>query len=188
VKYALRLAVVNLLVSCGGESAAAPEPPFDPKAPGPPEFPGEPLSEPFPWIVVPAGAAAAAIAVAFLVRHHRKRATQLAPPAEVAATVEGPDHGALQRLERLRGDDDADFVEIAAILKEHITERVAVPAVQMTSDELLAAPALARRRALLAEILRACDAVKFARATASAADRLHVRDLAVRFVRETTPP
>lgn len=181
----LELASLLVLAACGGEPEGLPAPVFDPKAPGPPEFPGGPLSEPFPWIVIPAGAAVA-IASALLVRHRlRRRSAPRADRAATHAAAEPPHVRALLRLARLRSSQDTDLDELAAIVREYVRDRFDVPSLERTSEELVAVPQLAAHCAHLAAILSVCDAVKFARAAPSAEDGAEGLDRAEAFVRET---
>ena len=157
-------------------------PALDPRAPGAPEFPGEPLSEPLPrplW----AGIGAAAVVATALALVLRRRAARLgeqpAAPERTATSAPSPSprDRALQRIEALRARDPrtadevlAWHVEAAALSRDYVFERFAVGTPEMTTEELLAT-APGAQRAGLADVLAGCDLVKFAREVPAAAER-----------------
>ena len=190
------LAAVFLAAACGGgRTDAAAAPPFDPKSPGPVEMPGEPMSEPFPWRPVAAAGAAALVAAALVARRIRRASpgtptVRAAPTATVPA--EGPHVRALQRVAVLRARAPRtpdDHIETAAIARDYVHDRFGIAAGERTTDELLAAPQIApAARRLLADVLRPCDLVKFARDEPTAAARAAVLDAAESFIRGTAAP
>lgn len=173
-------------------------PALDPKNPGPPEIPAEPLLEPFPtslrWglAILVLGALAAASA-----RAARRRGARSAPPSTpspLAPPVRDPQGAALQQLESLRargGEAAACVEEVSGVLREYVGERFRVRASHRTSEELLHGEELGRAltpssRALLETALRACDRVKFAAHRPMAEEVGRLVDTAEAFVRATS--
>lgn len=149
------------------------------------------------WIGAALAIAAVAAAVALLMK--RKRA---APPPEALA-VEPPLHervlAALAMLERERlwqqGEHKAYQSRLTDLLRGYVEERYQVPALERTTDELMHELRVSTmppdHQALLGNMLRAADLVKFAKALPSPAENEQLMSSAVRFVREsaaqTTP-
>jgi len=186
----------------GGELRLRVKRALDPAAPGPPELPGGLLREPVRWGRWGAAAGIAAALTALLL--HRRRVAARIPPDAVAAddspaTPPPPtaQERALLRIALLRdrpprtaAETQSWWVEVSAVLRDYVTEQCAVRAAEMTTDELLAAPAIAsavgdERRRTLAGVLRDCDFVKFARHEPSAAERTRSLGAAESFLRGT---
>jgi len=148
---------------------------LDPKSPGPPELPGDLLSEPFSWWLATGLAALAA----FLLWPLRPTPAPVAAPAPPPTTPPQPQ--TLERLARLRTLDpqmheeiQSFYVELMGLLREFIGD-----AAVLTSDELI------ERHAQLAGTLRHCDLVMFARHSPAATERERMLDQVEAFVRET---
>lgn len=161
-------------------------------AAGPPDLPGGLLAEPEPpsrglgW---PA-AALAVLALAWL-GWRRRAASPRAEPPPVPEAVD-PRARALERLAALRqrpahsaAEIEAAFVELADLVREYAAARFAVHALEMTSEELVAAVALPHRRPL-SDLLASCDLVKFARARLRDQELLRALDGAGGFVSATS--
>lgn len=142
--------------------------------------------------------AATIVAMAWLVLFLRKRKPT---KAEVAAPVIIlPLHeqvlAQLQALERERlwqqGEHKAYQSRLTDILRGYIEERYRVPALERTTDELLhelrVSPMDAEHQKLLANMLRAADMVKFAKAVPSPLENEQMMNSALRFVLETAQP
>ncbi len=166
-------------------------PALDPAVPGEVEFPGPPLREPFPWIPWSFGAAFGLLALSLLVRHtRRRRPPDVAAPAPRALFSPAPFLDRLRRIRERRPDGPAemraDYVELAALLREYVAGCFGVGVPQMTSEELVAALAAAEAtpHAALFGLLTGCDLVKFARHVPSAPDRERFLDSAEDFISE----
>ncbi len=173
-------------------------------APGPPELPGEPLPEPFPWLRWTMRGAAALAVMALLVFYLQRRTRQAdvrtAMPAGPGKVPVDPVERALERLRRLRGQDprsheelQAYYVELSTLAREYIEALYAVRALTMTTEELRASPEAERaleapHRAMLADLFLYWDLVKFARYVPSELDREHHLKAVEQFVRETRRP
>jgi len=147
-----------------------------------------------PWVwallVVPAGAAALAWAVAWWIR---RRPPPPAPPPPP------PDQAALDALERLRrsgaieaGRSEYVYVELSRIMRHYVEDRFGLHAPERTTEEFLREAAESGRltgeqRERMREFLVACDLVKFARAEPGPAEMRDALAAAERFVRETAP-
>ena len=147
------------------------KPALDPEDPGPPELPGEaPPSRTWMW----GGMGALAVALVLLLLLRRKPKPRAPAPAAAAPPLASPRERA---LERLRG---ASVEAAADILRAYVAEARGVRALEMTSEQLLAAlpsPALAR-------VLGPADLVKFAAHVPAASERDAVLASADAFVRE----
>jgi hypothetical protein len=132
--------------------------------------------------------AAAAVAALLLLRHRRA-----APPPAAAPAAEPPARRALARLAALRatGADDAAaddrfHVEAAALLKEFVADRFALPVLERTTEEIAAEPAASLPRSTeLVRLLGRCDRVKFSAARSDAGARSELLDASARFVEES---
>ncbi|HWQ28891.1 MAG TPA: DUF4381 family protein [Dehalococcoidia bacterium] len=99
-----------------------------------------------------------------------RRALAIRPPA-FSPPPEPPERAALRRLDALRDSTDGDapavYGSLSAIVRQYLEQRFAVPATALTPAEMgraLAAAAADPWPARLAEnLLRQCDAVRFAR-------------------------
>ncbi|MBK9177605.1 MAG: hypothetical protein IPM46_14985 [Flavobacteriales bacterium] len=139
--------------------------------------------------------AAAIIALAALVLFLRKRKPTKAP--EAAPVILLPLHeqvlAQLQALERERlwqlGEHKAYQSRLTDILRGYIEERYHVPALERTTDELLHELRVSQmgseHQMLLANMLRAADLVKFAKAVPTSLENEQMMTSAIRFVRET---
>ena len=85
-------------------------------------------------------------------------------------------------------------VEASNVVREYVRDRFGVPALEWTTEELMADPwtaasptATAASRELVAGVLTSCDLVKFALAASSPADRDRLLDAAEAFVTHTQP-
>jgi hypothetical protein len=127
-------------------------PALDPQEPGPPELPGPPMEVPtssFPWWL---GGLALLFALAWFLR--RPRPAPPPPPVD-------PLKRALERLETLRAQGpgiEEEHIETAALIREYLEARFAVPAETMTTEQILDA---LHASGTLEELLNACDVVKF---------------------------
>jgi hypothetical protein len=172
------------------------KPLLNPDAPGPAELPCGllPVPTPFSWLPWLGGGAMvlATLALLWYVQQHaRRRAAMRVEPAPP------PGLRALERLERLRGQDpagaseiDAYYVEASSLVREYIVERFNVRAPEMTTEQFLASRETARALEasqcnLLAEFLAQCDLVKFGRHMPTDPDRVKLLDAAERFLTET---
>ncbi len=147
---------------------------LDPNAPGPAELPA-PLERGFPW----AWLGLAALAVGVFLYRRTTVTVQPAPPPPPPTSERGPDAIALERIARLRAaglDVQPFYVEATALLREYIGARYDIPALKMTTEEVVgAAPAPLKT-------LQHCDLVKFARGAPELDKTL---DEVERFVRDT---
>lgn len=138
-------------------------------------------------------AAAAAVAVAVLVIHWLWRRRKPGHAAEAEALL-SPDAEAYRLLDQLAAEERVEmklfYFRLSAILRRYVERRFAIPAAEMTTEELL--PAL-RRLPLTGDLVQALtvfcresDPIKFAGVQARRerfpADLAFVRD----FVRRTT--
>jgi hypothetical protein len=169
-------------------------PALDPRDPGPPELPGEPLATPFPWIPVLAGLAVLLLVAGLLVRRAIARRPAAPPPPPPPAPP--PSDAAREALALLRGlragtNPAADVASAAEALRGYVGARWDVPVVERTSPEILEDPRVraieGSERTVLARVLGAGDAVKFGRGSPTAAERDAVLDAAEGFVTRTTP-
>ncbi len=151
------------------------------------------LREHWAWFAGGAAVLAAVIAlVAVLRRRRRKPATEPeAPPKPLhERTLE-----ALAAIEARKlwqqGLVKQYHSEVTDLLRGYVEERYAVPALERTTDDLVAelkASAMgAEARELLANLLRLADMVKFAKYTAIPVENEQLMSGAVRFVQLTAP-
>ncbi len=139
--------------------------------------------------------ALAALAAGAVLLLKRKRApTEPVPQAAPMALHERvlAELSALER-ERLwqQGEHKAYQSRLTDLLRGYIEERFEVPALERTTDELLqelrVSTMLPEHQALLGNMLRAADLVKFAKAVPSPMENEQLMASAVRFVRATAP-
>lgn len=148
------------------------KPALDPESPGPPELPGEPPPS-RTWMWGGVGALAVAL-VLFLALRRKPKSPE---PAPVAAPPPPPSPRD-RALERLSG---ASVEAAAEIVREYVAEARGVRALEMTTEQLLAAmPSQA-----LAKVLGPADLVKFAAHAPTASERDAVLASAEALVRET---
>jgi len=155
------------------------KPSLDPKAPGEAELPREPYPAPFPWMRWIGGSLAAILVIAFaglFMRHRARRATPPPPPPT-------PLEKARARLQALREmpsgspeDSDALYVSLAAILRDYLEERFALPAPEMTTEEIADASSGIELAQPITQLLARCDRVKFASQMPSDEDRQRLLD------------
>ena len=160
---------------------------LDPNRPGSAELPVRPAPGSFPWWLAGAGAVAL---LALVIALRRWRAPLPAPPPRGATDESGPgpEVAALERLARLarrtpqgRRETEEFFVEASAIVRGYSGARFSLAATEMTTEELTARVA----KPSLADCLRRCDRVKFARHLPDPDERKRILDRAEAFVRET---
>jgi hypothetical protein len=162
---------------------------------GAPELPGDLLTEPFPWLPWCLGGGAALAALAVVWRRRRAHEPRVEAPQAPAIAA---DARALEWLRRLRERPcpdraavEACYVETSALVRAYLEARFAVPAAEMTTEELLRAEPMERTlapyRGLLGDLFGRCDLVKFARQVPAEPERQQVLQAAERFVRATRP-
>jgi hypothetical protein len=152
------------------------------------------LEPPEPWRVNPWIAAALillALGVWWYVRH--RRATH--DVRQQAKLEKAAYHDALADLEKLFALVDQEqsrpyAIESSAIVRRYIESRFQLSAPRRSTEEFLVeatkSPSLAPEyQALLAEFLRICDLLKFARTLANRSELHQLHEAAVRFVKET---
>jgi hypothetical protein len=153
------------------------------------------LQENWPWVVGGAAALAALISViVWLVRRKRKPAspTPLLPekPLHVRTLL------ALEDLDKKKLWQQGLVKEyhsgVTDILRGYIEERFEVPAMESTTDELLASLRMssmnAGQREQLANLLRMADMVKFAKWTPISTENEQLMAGAIKLVQQTTDP
>jgi len=159
---------------------------------GPPEVPSEFFPAPLAW-QKPALLGTLVIAgLCIWAWQSRRRGAW--PFASAAPAAVDPRARALATLAEVRertpaaGDDPrATWVAAADAVRDYLAARFSVPAGELTSEELLAAPATlqalgAEGRANLAHLLVSCDRVKFSGELPGPAERLAMLDLAEELV------
>ena len=162
-------------------------PEVDPLKPGQPEQPGDPPPEPprRTPVIVGLGVLLAA-AVAIVLRARRRRASEILPVDRPTPRVDP----AVRALERLRANTGrTDVLEIAAILRAYLAEGFGLPALERTTEEILAegtahgvlGPAAG---SALETVLSSCDLVKFAGHETTPPEQVDLLDRAERLVRQ----
>jgi hypothetical protein len=151
---------VESVLGTHGEAIEAPAPPFAPRF------------DPWPWLIG-AGVVALLVVLVLWWRKRPRRARQAALETRLPPHVT-----ALRALARLRSasrataaEVDAFYVEVSRILRRYLEERFGLHAPERTTEEFLAelnqqgtaSPLDGRQRNALADFLRQCDLVKFAR-------------------------
>jgi Domain of unknown function (DUF4381) len=140
-------------------------------------------------------AALAVLALAALVwRRWRKRARPAA--ADATAPLLPPDTEALQLLDALAADGDLDpkqfYFRLSTIIRRYIERRFAIPAAEMTTEELLPRvdrlPVEPQLLQNLKTFCRAADPIKFAGAPADANRLAHDLAFARDFVHRSSVP
>ncbi|MBK6408638.1 MAG: hypothetical protein IPF78_02865 [Flavobacteriales bacterium] len=150
------------------------------------------LREYWPWVAGGiAGAAMLTALIIFLVRRSRR------PKPPVPEAPKAPLHvrtllalEALQQKKLWEQDRTKDYyIELTDILRSYIEERYGIPALEQTTDELLAGLRLSSMptapREQLAQLLRLADMVKFAKWKALPTENEQVMASAIRLVQET---
>ncbi len=189
-------ACVALVASVGATAARAAE-----STPaGPPELPGEPLAEPFPWWLAGVAALGAAAGVGVLVRRRGAHAPAPGTPRDAPVAedaVAAARAAAESALAALRDAACADPAAVqawhdraAAVLRTYVAAAFGVGRPEATTEELLADAATAARlgadlTARLGALLRDADLVKFACDVPDAARRAAYADAATALVRES---
>lgn len=142
------------------------------------------------WWLIAVIAAAAALAL-------RRFLDKKKVPDESAAVLEPADVIALRELDELARKDYVHkgmikeyFVEVSLIVRRYLERRFNVHAPEMTTEEFLYdagtnASLEEAHKGLLADFLRCCDLVKFARYSPEAAEIQKAFDSAKRFVEQT---
>ncbi|MBI5062622.1 MAG: DUF4381 family protein [Desulfatitalea sp.] len=143
-----------------------------------------------PWLLAVLAAAAVMMLLWWWWRRRRRP-----PQTIVTQPLPSPEAEALAALATLAADGSGDgkrfYFDLTAILKRYLERRYAIPAAEMTVEELLPQVARLPLQSELAEPLKAlcrlAEPIKFADAAADpsrmAADLLFIRDL----VQRTTP-
>jgi hypothetical protein len=141
------------------------------------------------WLV--AGVVAGTLALWWLIR--RRMATRGQRAAAMA--VQRSHEDALAALEKLfalvdREESRPYAIESSGIVRRYIETRFSLSAPRQSTEEFLESathsPNLAPEcQALLAEFLKNCDLLKFARALANRNELTRLHESAIRFVRET---
>lgn len=160
---------------------------------GPPELPSEFFPAPLAW---QRPALLGALLIAGLgIWAWQSRRRGVWPFTASAPTAVDPRARALATLAEVRArtpsaadDPRATWVAAADAVRDYLAARFAVPALELTSEELLAAPATlqalgAEGRTQLAHLLESCDRVKFSRELPSLVERLAMLELAEALVR-----
>lgn len=133
----------------------------------------------------------AALAIVGAIVYWRQRHRRLHPPPPIP-----PEDIAYESLRRLvalnlidKGEIELFFIHISGILRQYIENRFNVRAPERTTEEFLLEasiePALNLHRAHLAEFLRVCDQVKFARFEPDESAIQQAFDVVKRFIEET---
>ncbi|MFH2001053.1 MAG: hypothetical protein ABIK28_15330 [Planctomycetota bacterium] len=155
----------------------------------PPELPGPLMNKPFPSNSAILFAALALLAslvfLGYMQRKARRGASRPAPRPS------SPGERALARLERLcslkpRSPDEIQdfYVEASSLVRDYLSERFAVHAPEMTTEELASALDASHYR-MISEFLGHCDLVKFGGCISQESDRKQLVETAWKFV-ETT--
>ena len=151
------------------------------------------LKQNWPWI---AGGVAVLAGIFLLVRWLKRRSKK---EPELPVEPEKPLHlRTLLALEAIaakrlwqQGHVKQYHSEVTDLLREYVEERYGVPALESTTDELLAAlrtsamPPAAQQQ--LGNLLRLADLVKFAKYSALPTENEQLMSAAERFIQETTP-
>jgi hypothetical protein len=150
------------------------------------------LREQWPWF---AGGLAVIVAVLVLMRYLRRTPKAVIPEAppkslrdrmlETLTEIEGRklwQQGLVKQYQS----------EVTDLLRRHVEERFGVPALERTTDDLMAELRVSAmsggQRELLGNMLRLADMVKFAKYTALPAENEQLMASAVRFIMDTTEP
>jgi hypothetical protein len=153
------------------------------------------LEPPHPWFAQYGWMLAALMVAAGIVWWIvRRRAKRAAATAQAAAT-QAAEEDALAELERLFALIDAErsrpyALESSAIIRRYLERRFDLAAPLRSTEEFLAearhAPQLnAEFQKLLADFLRCCDVLKFARTVADRSELAQLHESATHFVTET---
>lgn len=142
------------------------------------------------------GAAIVALAALILFLRKRKPAPKQHEEPEAVLPLHEQVLAQLQALDRERlwqmGEHKAYQSRLTDILRGYIEQRYQVPALERTTDELLhelrVSPMGIEHQTLLANLLRAADLVKFAKAVPTPQENEQMMISAVRLVRETAQP
>lgn len=156
-----------------------------------------PLPVPIDWrgpLAVAGGIALLAAAVGALWWLRGRRAARAAGPPPAPPDVRALAALAALEVRRLpeRGEVKAYYAELSDVVRRYLEDRFGVRAPEMTTEEFLVATARgsalgAPHRGLLADFLRECDLVKFARHRPTLDAAARAMDAARRFVAETRP-
>lgn len=153
------------------------------------------LQENWRWIA--GGAVALAVlTVLFIVLYRRSRRPRPQAPVPPPVPVHTRTLLALEALQQKNlwqsGHTKAYYSELTDILRNYLQERYSVPAMEQTTDELLAAlrlsPMTKAAQEKLRPLLQLADMVKFAKWQALPAENEQAMASAVRLVQETAEP
>ena len=150
----------------------------------------------WPWL---AGGAAGIAALILLIRYLRRRARGPAAAREEQRPPEPMHVRTLTALEEIgrrnlwqQGMVKQYQSEVTDVLRAYIEERFQVPALESTTDELLAALNMssmsAAQREQLANMLRMADMVKFAKWTPLPVENEQLLAGAIKLVQQTSAP
>jgi hypothetical protein len=148
------------------------------------------LTERWPWFAGGLALAAAVLLLVLYLRRPRKVVLPEAPPKSLRERM----LEALAEVEARRlwqqGLVKQYQSEVTDLLRGHVEERYGVPALERTTDDLIAELRLSamgvEQREVLRNMLRLADMVKFAKYTALPAENEQLMASAVRFVMDTT--
>ncbi|MBL7981507.1 MAG: hypothetical protein JNL52_06805 [Flavobacteriales bacterium] len=146
------------------------------------------------WMWITAGIALLGLIIAMIIQFRKPRKPKASTPAPVA---QRPVHERfLELLDRIEkeqlwqaGDHKAHQSQVTDAVRGYIEERYDIPALERTTDELLQAIRVTtlspEQQQLLANMLRAADLVKFAKAVPSPSENEQLLRSARDFIRAT---
>jgi len=148
------------------------------------------FGEHWPWFAGGLGLAVAVLLLLLYLRRPKKAAVVEAPPKPLHERM----LEALGEIERRKlwqqGQVKQYQSEVTDLLRTYVEERYGVPALERTTDDLVAELRLSAMgsepRELLGNLLRLADMVKFAKYTALPAENEQLMASAVRFIHLTT--
>lgn len=147
------------------------------------------------WYIV--GAILFLIIAGYIIWYFRKN-RKVAAPATFSKVQETLQEKALRYLDELEREQlwqqekiKGYYTRLTDILRQYIEERFRMPAMELTTDELLQAgrvnPEIQRHLDVLSQVLYTADMAKFARAQPAIQEHITAMDNARRFVKDTTP-
>lgn len=148
------------------------------------------------WLII-AGVVLIALVI-FVIYYFRKNKGTKAPVVGPPPKVETPSEKALRLLDELeqkqlwqKDEIKAYYSELTDILRIYIEERFRTPAMELTSDELLASVRTHTNMAVqhnrVASILNTADLAKFAKAQPLPQEHIEAMENTRKFVEETRP-
>jgi len=150
------------------------------------------FTEHWPWFAGGLGLAVAILVLLLYLRRPRKAVLPEAPPKSLRERM----LEALAEIENRKlwqqGLVKQYQSEVTDLLRGHVEERYGVPALERTTDDLIAELRVSamsgEQREVLRNMLRLADMVKFAKYTALPAENEQLMASAVRFIMDTTEP